>query len=356
MPTSPPYDILHTLWSAQPGFRSFARIVGGLASGLDPKRYRIHALFLREGGPVVEELEEAGAHVRAIGWRGNRDIAGTWRIWKALRSRRWTIIHLHAQTTIIRFLAHATTDAKVLLHLHARETDEVVPRPVFRQVGDVDAVIATSQAVAEMAVGKVPHVVYPGIQVLHGSALPTNKTGRVIGTTRRLVRSKGIDHLIRSIALLRPEFPDIRLEIAGLGPEQAHLEQEAEALGLANNVRFLGWQMDVEPLLSRWDIFAMPSLEEGFGIAALEAMAAGLPVVATAVGGVPELVEHGRTGLLVPPADEPALAEAFRALLRNPEQRRLMAIAGLNRAAEQFSMDRMVSQVEKIYDDLLGFS
>src|SRR5215831_6085457 len=297
----PPYNILHTLWSAQPGFRSFARIVSGLARGLNPSRYRIHALFLREGGPVESELENAGAHVHAIGWRGNRDVAGTWKIWRALRSQQWSIIHLHAQTTIIRFLVHAATQGKIILHLHARETDEVMPRPVLRQVHDVDQVIATSRSVAEMAVGKPAYVVYPGIDVIdHNFLRPKSKsTGAVIGTTRRLVRSKGIDHLIHSIALLRTEFGDIRLEIAGLGPEQARLENEASLLGLTNHIAFLGWQMEVDPLLARWDIFAMPSIEEGFGIAALEAMAAGLPVVATNVGGVPELVEDGRTGLLV---------------------------------------------------------
>jgi glycosyltransferase involved in cell wall biosynthesis len=120
-------------------------------------------------------------------------------------------------------------------------------------------------------------------------------------------------------------------------------------------VEFLGWRDDVEALLHRWDVFVMPSLEEGFGIAALEAMAAGLPVVATAVGGIPELVKDGETGWLVPPADPQALAGRLRSLLRDSGLRQAMGIAGHSRAQDHFSMDRMVENVSKIYDGILSF-
>jgi Glycosyl transferases group 1 len=104
--------------------------------------------------------------------------------------------------------------------------------------------------------------------------------------------------LIRAVALLRLEFPTLRLEIAGAGPQREDLEGEVERLGLRGSVRLLGWQRDLGPLFQSWDIFAMPSLEEGFGMAALEAMADGLPVVATSVGGLPEVIEDGQTATL----------------------------------------------------------
>jgi glycosyltransferase involved in cell wall biosynthesis len=105
--------------------------------------------------------------------------------------------------------------------------------------------------------------------------------------------------------------------------------------------------------LARWDVFVLPSLEEGFPMAALDAMAAGLPVVATAVGGIPEIVEDGRTGWLVPPGHPGALGERIRLLLRNPDTRRAMGAAGRARVREHFSAERMVARFAEIYDGLL---
>jgi glycosyltransferase involved in cell wall biosynthesis len=148
------------------------------------------------------------------------------------------------------------------------------------------------------------------------------------------------------------EFSDLHLQIAGAGPERPALDEDIRALGLNDAVRFLGWQADLAPWLAGWDIFVQPSLEEGLPIAAMEAMAAGLPVVATAVGGTPELVEDGKTGWLVPPGDPAALVQRIRALLLNPEQARVIGAAGRARVREKFSTDRMVTELSAIYDEL----
>jgi len=118
-----------------------------------------------------------------------------------------------------------------------------------------------------------------------------------------------------------------------LAPERSTLEREVQLLGMGGKVRFLGWVEGLAPVLARWDVFVLPLLEEGAGLAALEAMAAGLPVIATAVGGIPEIVEDGRTGWLVPPGDPGALGERIHSLLRKPDTRRAMGavrqLAGL---------------------------
>jgi glycosyltransferase involved in cell wall biosynthesis len=163
-------------------------------------------------------------------------------------------------------------------------------------------------------------------------------------------------YLVRALAALRQEIPDVRLEIAGSGPERAAVECEVQSLGLAGSVVFLGWQHDLERVLPGWDVFVQPSLTDSFGIATLEAMAAGLPVVATGVGGLRELVEDGRTGWLVPPADPAALAKRLRDLALNPAQRRAMGMAGRERARAHFSVERMVAEIQKIYDELLAGS
>jgi glycosyltransferase involved in cell wall biosynthesis len=165
---------------------------------------------------------------------------------------------------------------------------------------------------------------------------------------------KAIVYLSRALALLQKDTSSFRLEIAGSGPERYALEREVQSHCLGNRVRFLGWEADLMRLMAGWDIYVQPSVGEPFGITALEAMAAGLPVVATRAGGLPELVEDGRTGWLVPPRDPGALADRLGALLLNPEQRRRMGAAGRERARQNFSVDRMVESISNIYDEVLA--
>jgi glycosyltransferase involved in cell wall biosynthesis len=185
---------------------------------------------------------------------------------------------------------------------------------------------------------------------------PSNKTlsDIVVGTAARLVKVKGIVHLIYAAALVAARTPGVRFEIVGDGPERSALEQKVTKLGLGHCVTFLGWRDDLGQILSDWDIFVQPSLAEGLGIVTLEAMAEGLPVVAAAVGGLRELVVDGKTGWLVPPAQAEFLAEMIHRLVADPELRASMGVAGHMRVRQRFSKDRMVYQVARLYDDLLG--
>jgi len=175
----------------------------------------------------------------------------------------------------------------------------------------------------------------------------------VIGAACRLIPLKGLLDLIRAVASLCLEFPTLRLEIAGAGPQREELETESGRLGLTGRIRFLGWQQHLGPTLRSWDIFAIPSLEEGLPVAALEAMAEGLPLVATSVGGLPEVVADGQTGYLVPPSDVSALRGGLRLLILDPERRRAMGAAGRERARNHFSAERMVREIAAIYDSLV---
>jgi glycosyltransferase involved in cell wall biosynthesis len=132
------------------------------------------------------------------------------------------------------------------------------------------------------------------------------------------------------------------------------MEAKAKAMQLSEDVIFTGIRQDVPNILGLLDVFVLPSLWEGLPIALLEAMAAGLPVVATAVGGTPEVVVEGETGFLVPPRDPEALAEAILRLLREPDLRRRMGEAGRKRVAEHFSVEQMVQKTEALYEHLLA--
>jgi glycosyltransferase involved in cell wall biosynthesis len=167
----------------------------------------------------------------------------------------------------------------------------------------------------------------------------------------RLSPEKDIATLLGAVALAAREHPPLRLEIAGDGPLRAELEAEASALGIADRVTFLGEVGDVPALLWRASLLALSSRTEGIALTLLEAMARGLPVVATAVGGNPEVVEDGRTGLLVPPGDSQALARAIVELIGDPERALRMGRDGRLRVERAFDARRMVADYEALYLD-----
>jgi glycosyltransferase involved in cell wall biosynthesis len=174
---------------------------------------------------------------------------------------------------------------------------------------------------------------------------------QMIFACRQLFPRKGIRFLVEAVARLKPRFPELKLVLAGDGFERPALVKLAEKLGIGDDVTFLGWVPNVTlPQYYRAAaISVIPSLEEGFGIPAAEAMGCEVPVVASDAGGLPEVVEHGVTGLVVPRGDTPALAEAIGSLLENPERRRRMGIAGRERALRLFDWDRSAEQFERLY-------
>lgn len=178
----------------------------------------------------------------------------------------------------------------------------------------------------------------------------------VIGAVGRLAPIKGIEYLLRAVQpLCREELlGPIRLCIVGDGPLRSQLEQLAEQLGIADGTFFLGNRSDVHQLMTSFDIYALPSIHEGIPIALLEAMALGRPVVASRVGGVPEVLRDGVDGRLVPAGDVQALGSAIRELMVSPDLRKSMAEAGMKRVSEQHSADRMASSTARFYADCVS--
>jgi glycosyltransferase involved in cell wall biosynthesis len=172
---------------------------------------------------------------------------------------------------------------------------------------------------------------------------------------RQLFPRKGIRFLIEAAALLKPRFPDLKLVIAGDGFERPALEQQARDLGIDRDTVFLGWVPNAE--LPRYyraaAVSVIPSLEEGFGIPAAEAMGCEAPVVASDAGGLPEVVEDGVTGRVVPKGDVPALTAAIGELLADPEARARMGKAGRARALRLFDWAVTAEKLESLYRELL---
>jgi L-malate glycosyltransferase len=179
----------------------------------------------------------------------------------------------------------------------------------------------------------------------------------IIGAVSRLSPEKGLEYLIEAFATLRQRFgARVRLRIAGDGPEQGRIEAQISRLGVAGAVELLGW-VDYEAIpafLGSLDIFAMPSTYEGFGVAAVEASACGLPVVASNVHGIPDVVRDGVTGLLAPAQDASALADALSSLVEDGAGRRAMGQAGRAYIAAHYDWQRNVRQMELLYERVVA--
>lgn len=188
----------------------------------------------------------------------------------------------------------------------------------------------------------------------------------VIGVVARLVRVKGLEYFIEAAARLSERFPEAVYALVG-GPiadaeerdgksYETELQELAAARGVADRVLFMGYRRDVPRLLSRFTVSVLPSLSEGLSNTLLESMAAGVPVVATEVGGSPEVVEDGVNGLLVPPGDGDALAAAIGRLLADPEHARDLAAAGRERVTTHFTPSALVDRTAAAYRTILGGS
>jgi glycosyltransferase involved in cell wall biosynthesis len=178
----------------------------------------------------------------------------------------------------------------------------------------------------------------------------------VIGTIARLSPEKGHGHLLRAARAVLQEEPKARFLLVGDGPLRRTLEQEVAAMGLTGSVIFGGERTDMPEVYALSDLIVSASLREGFPLSILEALAAGRPVVATRVGGVPEIVQDGVTGILVDPGDEVGLAKAILGVLRDAPRRRALGRAGRKVVEERFSVHRMAREYFEVYAGVVGES
>jgi glycosyltransferase involved in cell wall biosynthesis len=172
------------------------------------------------------------------------------------------------------------------------------------------------------------------------------------GMVCRLVEQKGVRYALTAFAQVLPHFPAAHLVIAGDGVQRKSLERQARTLGIANHVHFLGWRRDADRVLAALDVLLMPSLWEGFGLVMLEAMAQRVPIIGSRVSSIPEVVQDGDNGRLVPPRDPAALAEALAELLGDTALRRHMGLMGEDRLETHFSAEVMIDKTLDLYREI----
>jgi glycosyltransferase involved in cell wall biosynthesis len=175
----------------------------------------------------------------------------------------------------------------------------------------------------------------------------------LVGTVANFKPHKGQEHLLRAAAIVRRRIPDARFVLVGVGPREGQMRREADQLGLDGAVIFAGFRDDAPRVMRAFDVFVLPSENEGLPIALLEAMAQGRPVVATRVGGTPEVLQHGVQGLLVPPGSPEQLADAITTVLGDRAMRERMGDAGRSRSSE-FDIRKTVGRMETVYQELLA--
>jgi glycosyltransferase involved in cell wall biosynthesis len=224
------------------------------------------------------------------------------------------------------------------------------------------SITATGMRLAEATLSYVPtgkpvSVIPYGVDL--GTFRPSPRPARAhptIGSVGRLSPEKGLDHLLRAVALLRDNGVTLDVLLAGDGPSRDDLERLAAELKIGPRVRFFGEvpHEDVPVVLQGLDIFAMPSTWEGFGVSAIEASAMRLPVVASDIHGIPDVVVDGETGLLVPPANARALAAAIAGLAADGELRARMGAAGRAFVERHYRWQDNAALMERLYDDMLG--
>jgi glycosyltransferase involved in cell wall biosynthesis len=178
-------------------------------------------------------------------------------------------------------------------------------------------------------------------------------SARIVAVFSRLNRMKGVEYFLEAAAVLAERFPDVYFLVAGDGGNKRELEKQASGLGLGRRMVFTGFRSDVPDLLSEVTISVLPSLSEGTSNTLLESMAAGVPVIATSVGGNPEVIEDGVSGLLVTPRDADALAGAIGRLLDDGDLTVRLGQAGMRRVSELFSIEGSVHETEHLYERLV---
>jgi L-malate glycosyltransferase len=181
---------------------------------------------------------------------------------------------------------------------------------------------------------------------------PTTQT--IIGTAARLSEAKGLTYLLQAFARVAKDKPNLRLIIAGVGELEQQLKQQAEDLGIADRTIFAGYVNNLPELISLFNFFVLPSLQEACSLACAEAMAQQKAVIGTTIGGIVEQVADGKTGFLIPPQDVDSLAEKLQYLLDRPELVDEFSRNGRKRYEEYFTLDRMLNQTEELYSQLLN--
>jgi sugar transferase (PEP-CTERM/EpsH1 system associated) len=361
-----PIRVMHVVFALQPGGMEFG--VVKLVNGLAGTRIRSSICSTAAAGDM-RTLLHPSVRLFELRRREGNDPRLVWELCKLFRRERPHIVHTHAWGTLLEGLIAARL-ARVPAVVHG-EHGTLQLRGYQRRIqcwawGRANQLLSVSQMLSDRMAATTGFPIRRIRTIQNGVDLTRFQTiaradarrvlglpsdGCLIGTVGRLVPVKDQANLLEALAILRASGLQFTAVIAGDGPLRDDLDALAAARGLTGSVRFLGHRTDVERVYAALDVFALTSKSEGMSNTILEAMASGLPVVATHVGGAAELVDDS-TGRLVPAEDAAALAGALRELAADAELRQRMGSAGRDKAERRFGVPRMVHEYHALYLDV----
>jgi len=338
-----------------------------------PPRFEPMVCCIHEAGPIGEEIRKTGTPVAVLGLTpGLRRLGDVGGIRRYLREARPQIVHtflltasLYGRLAAILERVPLIIGTEVNIYEHKRFAHAAAERLLM---AGTDRVVVSADSVRDFYVKQVHadpakvDVIFNAVDFSQGeptltrsamrAALDLPAEARVAGVIARLTEQKGHRYLFDALASA-PALSDVHLLVVGGGEQRDLLGRDVDSRGLSSRVHFLGPRRDLGNLLAAMDVFVLPSLWEGLPLSMVLAMGAGVPVVATAVAGIPEVVDDGRTGLLVPPADAPALGAALTRLLADRGLAGRMAHDARAAVLPRFGIDRYVESIVGLYDRLL---
>ena len=352
-----------------------------LLDGLRQRGLDAQLIILVERDRPMDEMvaaaEARGIPVQSLPIGRDTDLPLLWRLRRALRHIKPDIVHTHLIHADLFGYVSAKL-ARVGAVVSSRHLDDAFRyRARWRRINRrlwrmIDAGIAISAAMEQFALTveaaparKVRIVLYgmefkwlsdediDAARLRLRAELKLPADAQLLGMACRLVEQKGIPYALEALRRIRSDFPRAHLVIAGDGEQANELRRLASRLGLADRVHWLGWRADAADLMAAFDVFVLPSLREGFGLVLLEAMSRRLPIVASHVGAIPEIVIDGETGILVEPRNVDELAKAMTRLLNDRALRKYMGLLGAARLEEHFSVERMVDGTIAVYEQVL---
>jgi glycosyltransferase involved in cell wall biosynthesis len=349
------------------------RHVVSLASALVRRGHSV-TLACSVEGALASLAEQAGVLVQPLlRHLAKRRFSPTfvWKLARFLRQSQFDLVHAHMYASALASASALLGTAKPLViteHSQASWRSRYARRCSQWSYQRATHIIAVSKEIRRRLIEQdgVPHErvsvimnTLPPMPERHIRTQPdlpaTLENGPLVGVVARLQAEKGVEYFLEAAATILQYVPHVHFLVIGDGPLLRELQAYAGLLGVQERVHFLGFRMDAQALIGLLDVLVVPSLSEGTPLVTLEAMAAGVPVVASAVGGIPEQIRHHCEGLLVPSGDAAALADTVLHLLQDPLWAQKLGEAGRQRGLSHFSFARMVQETEAIYHAALGW-
>jgi glycosyltransferase involved in cell wall biosynthesis len=361
--------VLHLIETSGPG--GAEKMLISLVEHLNVKKYKSIICLLKDGW-LNSQLKSRGFETVIIPQVRIFDFRWMIRLIDLLRYKKCNLMHAHEfAMNSYGTLISAITRIPIVTTVHGKNYywSKWRRRLAYRFVSKHSRMVVVSEDIKKFLIkyvgiksGRVT-TIYNGIDFNsycsdNGSRnkvrkeLGIDEKQSVIGTVGNLYSVKGHTYLLKAFAIIKNRFPSAVVVIAGRGGLLDKLQKESADLNIQNNIRFLGFREDIHDLLQAMDVFVLPSISEGLPLSALEAMASKKPVVATDVGGMPEVVMNGQTGFTVPSKNPKSLAEKIMFLLENKNLADEMAEKSRNRVEKEFALENMVSRYQELYDNI----